>query len=142
MENVSNISSEEELLGLRNNGKISEAEYQDLLAAMRKSRPQEDATSVPETIASESKRKRGTIALALMVTGLVLPAVCLLVLQMLAPEGSGPTIAPWFFLGVAMEVAALVMGALAWPDELGKATVITTGIVAALTLLVLFLTLS
>ena len=39
MENASNISSEEELLQLRNEGKISEAEYQDLLATMRNSRP-------------------------------------------------------------------------------------------------------
>ena len=37
MDNVSNISSEEELLQLRNDGKISEAEYQDLLATIRKS---------------------------------------------------------------------------------------------------------
>ena len=36
MENVSNVSSEEELLQLRNEGKISEAEYQDLLGAMKK----------------------------------------------------------------------------------------------------------
>ena len=34
MENVSDISSEEELLQLRNEGKISEDEYKDLLAAM------------------------------------------------------------------------------------------------------------
>ncbi len=39
MEIASNASSEEELLGLRNEGKISEAEYQDLLGAMRNSRP-------------------------------------------------------------------------------------------------------
>ena len=30
MENIPNISSEEELLQLRNEGKINEAEYQDL----------------------------------------------------------------------------------------------------------------
>ena len=41
MKNISNISSEEELLQLRNDWKISEAEYQDLLAAIRKSRPGE-----------------------------------------------------------------------------------------------------
>jgi hypothetical protein len=41
MKNISNISSEEELLELRNDGKISEAEYQDLLAAIRKSQPNE-----------------------------------------------------------------------------------------------------
>ena len=39
MENMANISSEQELLALRNEGKISEAEYQDLLTAMRNSRP-------------------------------------------------------------------------------------------------------
>jgi len=39
MEGMSNVSSEEELLQLRNEGKISEAEYQDLLIAMRNSRP-------------------------------------------------------------------------------------------------------
>jgi hypothetical protein len=43
MENISNISSEEELLELRNEGKVSEAEFQDLLAAIRKS-PAVDAT--------------------------------------------------------------------------------------------------
>jgi hypothetical protein len=37
--NVPNISSEEELLELRNDGKISQAEYQDLLAAMKNSHP-------------------------------------------------------------------------------------------------------
>lgn len=36
MENASNVSSEEELLQLRNEGKISEAEYNDLLGAMKK----------------------------------------------------------------------------------------------------------
>jgi hypothetical protein len=46
MINISNISSEEELLQLRNEGKISEAEYQDLLTAIRKSRPSE--TQVPD----------------------------------------------------------------------------------------------
>ncbi len=36
MENVSNISSEEELLELRNEGKISEDEYEELLETLRK----------------------------------------------------------------------------------------------------------
>ena len=36
MENVSSISSEEELLGLRNEGKISEEEYEELLETLRK----------------------------------------------------------------------------------------------------------
>lgn len=36
MENISNISSEMELLGLRNEGKISEDEYEELLETLRK----------------------------------------------------------------------------------------------------------
>ena len=36
MENISNISSEEELLQLRNDGKISEDEYEELLETLRK----------------------------------------------------------------------------------------------------------
>lgn len=36
MENISNISSEEELLQLRNEGKIDDNEYKELLTAMRK----------------------------------------------------------------------------------------------------------
>jgi len=46
MENISNISSEEELLQLRNDGKISEAEYQELLAAIRKSPAKETKETV------------------------------------------------------------------------------------------------
>ena len=48
MESVSDISSEEELLKLREEGKISEDEYKDLLAAMRKS-PAPSAGSAVDT---------------------------------------------------------------------------------------------
>lgn len=44
MEELSNISSEEELLQLRNEGKISEDEYEELLAAIRQP-PLDDLTS-------------------------------------------------------------------------------------------------
>ena len=57
MENVSTISSEEELLQLRNEGKISEDEYEQLLAAM--SKPPRDrfepSTTGPPTIPSALK---------------------------------------------------------------------------------------
>ena len=36
MESVSNVSSEEELLKLREEGKISEQQYEELLGAIRK----------------------------------------------------------------------------------------------------------
>lgn len=50
MDNVSNISSEEELLQLRNDGKVSETEYQELLAAIRKS-PTKSARGAVNTAA-------------------------------------------------------------------------------------------
>lgn len=49
MVNVSNISSEEELLQLLNEGKISETEYQDLLATMTK-HPKHDEKHSPYSI--------------------------------------------------------------------------------------------
>lgn len=53
MENISNISSEDELLELRNEGKISENEYQDLLATMTK--PPAHDENPPPYLASKLK---------------------------------------------------------------------------------------
>ena len=75
MENVSNISSEEELLQLRNEGKISDAEYQDLLATMRKPSPNGDEDAAPEIDKAKSKRKLGKIAFILMLLGIVVVPV-------------------------------------------------------------------
>jgi hypothetical protein len=47
MKNVSNVSSEEELLQLRNDGKISETEYEELLEALQKG-PKAPASVAPE----------------------------------------------------------------------------------------------
>ena len=55
MENISNTSSEEELLQLRDDGKISEAEYQDLLAVMKNSRPD----NTVESATTETNRTMG-----------------------------------------------------------------------------------
>jgi hypothetical protein len=49
MEDISNISSEEELLQLRNEGKITEDEYEQLLAAMSKPPSDSVATRVSES---------------------------------------------------------------------------------------------
>ena len=80
MENVSNISSEEELLELRNDGKISEAEYQDLLATITK--PPKHDEKPPLYLTSKLKMPDpgsippvlwiALISLALMVFGKVL----------------------------------------------------------------------
>jgi len=73
MENVTNISSEEELLQLHNEGKISEPEYQDLLASMRTPSPNSVEQAAPEIDKAKSKRKLGKIAFVLMLVGIIFP---------------------------------------------------------------------
>ena len=77
MENVTNVSSEEELLQLRNEGKISEADYQDLLGAMKK------PAKVGSAIATECEPRPSRTS------GL---AVASLVFSLVGPLGSIPAI--------------------------------------------------
>ena len=138
MKNAPSASSEEELLQLRNDGKISEPEYQDLRAAIQKSAPREPDGPQLQVERSWSKRKFGKTAFVLMLIGLVLPSVCYLGVEMMARASDGnahAAIGPWFFLGVTLEIAAFVSGILAWPDVLGKATVITVSVIVVLALL-------
>ena len=60
MEDISNISSAEELLQLRNDGKITEAQYNDLLDAMR-TRPADNQIYTNVAGKSKSKSKIGKI---------------------------------------------------------------------------------
>ena len=69
MENVSNVSSEEELLQLRNEGKISEDEYEELLVTLRKT-TKADVDSVAQ-VQSEPVRTCG-LAIASLVFALTL----------------------------------------------------------------------
>ena len=138
MENVSNISSEEELLQLRNEGRVNEDEYRDLLSAVRKAPSKDTAMSASEAGESEAKSKRGRIALALMLLGIILPTICFLTLQMLVPENASLAVGPWLCLSLALEIAALVLGILAWPDIFGKATLITIAAIVVVIGILLF----
>ena len=69
MENVSNVSSEEELLKLREEGKISEQEYEDLLGTIRRSPGNNSKVESPAEPQFQAFRKR------IMVGGLV---ICIL----------------------------------------------------------------
>jgi hypothetical protein len=109
MDNISNISSEEELFQLRNDGKITEDDYNDLLDAMR-NRPADDGIYTNVTGKSKSKSKTGKIAFLLMLVGIILPFSFYLIIGTLAPPNAGATIGPWFFLGLILEIAALVIG--------------------------------
>lgn len=136
METVSNVSSEEELSQLRDEGKISESEYKDLLDAMSKAPLKAVEGPKPGPEVPPAKRKRGKIALTLMLLGIILPVICFLAVQMLGPE----YIAPWFFLAVAFQIVAFALGVSSWPDAYGKATVITISVIAAFVLLIFVLT--
>jgi len=74
MENVSNISSEEELLQLRNEGKISETEYEELLETLRKSVKPDTGETNP--VQSEPVKTSG-LAIASLVLSLVIPIGCI-----------------------------------------------------------------
>jgi len=135
MEGISNVSSEEELLQLHNEGKISETEYQDLLAAMRKPSPESNEHAPPGMDKAKSKRKLGKIAFVLMLAGIVLPVVLSLLLAS-RPGEMNTTFRRLnlFPISGIFGIAAFVLGVISWPDVYGKATVIT---ISALTVLAL-----
>lgn len=58
MENVSNVSSEEELLKLREEGKISEQEYEELLGTIRRSPGNNSNVESPAEPQFQAFRKR------------------------------------------------------------------------------------
>ena len=138
MANALNVSSEEELLQLRNEDKISEDEYQDLLAAMRKPSPNGDEDTAPEIDKAKSKRKLGKIAFTLMLVGIILPALFFVLKQIMAhgiEANRQLSIGSWLVIGAAFEIAAFVLGVIAWPDAFAKATVITISVIVVLVLL-------
>jgi accessory gene regulator protein AgrB len=69
MENVSNVTSEEELLKLREEGKISEQEYAELLGTIRRSPGDKSREELPAEPQFQAFRKR------IMVGGFV---ICIL----------------------------------------------------------------
>jgi len=136
MENVSNISSEEELLQLRDEGKISEEEYQDLLDAIRKSMPSEPEEPASQLVKAGSKRKLGKISFYLMLAGFVLPVVCILLLSVVGWFPGLYFLGVWLFLGVVLEIAALGIGIAAWADPFGKAATICSPVCVFLLIIV------
>jgi len=74
MENVSNISSEEELLQLRNEGKISEDEYEELRETLQKTTKVDIGEGVKDNL--KPARTSG-LAIASLVLSLVIPIGCI-----------------------------------------------------------------
>jgi hypothetical protein len=136
MKSISDTSSEGELLELRNEGKITEEEYDDLLNALR-TRPAGNEICPSVTSKSRSKSKTGKIAFLLMLIGIILPLSCFFLIGALAPPNAGAAIGPWFFLGLALEIAALTMGIRSWSNDYGKAATIASGIIIVLAILLI-----
>lgn len=104
MENVSNISSEEELLELRNEGKISENEYEELLETLRKTAKADVDPAAQEQ--SGPVRTSG-MAIASLVL-LIIPLTCWFLRPAPSQPGSFIAIPP---IGFA---PAIVFAYLAW----------------------------
>jgi len=174
MEDISNISSEEELLQLRNEGKISEDEYEELRSAMRKSAKPDFEPPPVATDSSKSKRRLGKIAFCLMLLGIVVVPVWLWVNaayrktdpirvsvpteHVVGPNGEKSTASAGevfaevvggegevrrgcsplhIGLILILEIAAVAMSVIAWPDVFAKATVVTISFVVVLVFLFL-----
>jgi hypothetical protein len=124
MENVSNISSEEELLRLRNEGKVSKTEYQDLLATMRKTTKADFVGPATETDKAKSRRRLGMAAFAMMLGGIILPAI----LVALASNAHDAIVFS-LFPACSLEIGALVLGIMTRQEPFGKAAIAISPIV-------------
>jgi hypothetical protein len=128
-------SSQEELRMLRDEGKVSEAEYEELRAAMQ--RTAEGGDKSPAAEQPKSKRKLGRIAFTLMLVGIVGPFILYFVVHLLVPPEPNARLNVGTLLlpALALEVAAFAMGIIAWPDVYAKAAVVASGFSVALLLL-------
>ena len=133
MKNVSNISSEGELLQLHNDGKIGETEYRDLLETIKKSPAKGADFSELRVEIPNTKLRQGKIAFYLMLTGIVLPIVIFSICFAITGGGEGDIIfSVCLFLSVLIEIPAFVLGLISWRSAYGKAAVITMSTVAVL----------
>jgi hypothetical protein len=119
MEIAANVSSEEDLLRLRDEGKISEAEYQDLLGAMKKIAKR---TAAPADQDERKPARTSGLAIASLACSLLGPVFCIpaiicghVALRRIGNEptlrGRGIAIAGlvigYFVLGISMIIMAL-----------------------------------
>ena len=124
MENVSNISSEEELLRLRNEGKVSKTEYQDLLATMRKTTRADFVGPATETDKAKSRRVLGMAAFAMMLGGIILPVILVAM-----ASNALDAIVFSLFPACALEIGAFVLGIITRQEPFGKATIAISPII-------------
>ncbi len=138
MDNVKNISSQEELLKLRNEGKITEAEYKELLSEISKvpkKLPMVEINSQPV-----KGKGLGIASFILSIAGILVPFLIFIIMSNFIkknPSDDNKTlIIILLFLTFVTEIIALVLGILSWKTTFGKAGAIISGIL--LIFLILF----
>jgi hypothetical protein len=142
MESVSNISSEEELLQLRNEGKISEDEYEQLQAAMQKTSQVDVKSSTLKTDKTIFKHKLGITAFVLMLAGIILPVVIYIIcwimiaIDTLTYIDKDTVILLSLLAFIPTELAALGTGIASWSNPFGKATTISSSLLLTVVFLV------
>ena len=145
MADYSNISSEQELMQLRNEGKITDDEYEQLHTAMQASAQNSVQTTEPAPKEEKSKRKLAITGFCLMLVGFTLPFILWYIAEQ-AAQAHDPNMhaamSLWFFMSVIFEITALTIGIIAWPERLAKATVIPICIVVVLGILASILTIA
>lgn len=121
MENVSNVSSEEELLQLRNEGKITEDEYEELRETLRKTAK----FDVGQAVQDEPKPVRTSGLAITSLVLLVIPLACWVLRPPPSQPGSFIAVAPISF------TPAIVFAYLAWRKTKKDPTIRGTGLALA-----------
>jgi hypothetical protein len=130
---MKNISSEQELKEMLEEGKITEEEYAQLLDAMQKQTqppPQQIDSAPPKT---KPKHKLGITAFILMIAGLTLPLPLIIIARAFSLKIGIIIIPPPFLL----LLTALILGIVAFSSGWGKATAICIPLLMLTALLLL-----
>jgi hypothetical protein len=137
-------TSEQELKILLDEGKITQEEYEELLAAM-KDKPRPNGNGLTVDNKNQSNAKMGKTALILCVISIVLPELILLFSWFMAglKDGSGSNVGAIFVILLLLTefvcvILAIVLGIVAWKTTMGKIAVFGALFLSGAEILLLF----
>ncbi len=131
---MQNVSSEQELKQLLDDGKISEREYRELFQSMS-----EKETGTPLSNAAGGREfegiiKRGKIAFYLVLGGFLVVVLGGLLAQILPPKNEESVMGICGLLFFIAELSGLVMGIMSWKNGFGKAATIVAALLLTVTI--------